>query len=454
MVKKISDGKKISKTTDDSAQLESSHHEDEIELRSEEFQEVLGSIPSWIVRWGITLLAFVVIILLIGSAVLKYPDTISAQVVLTGSIPPATVNARSSGKLTQLFVHDKQSVSTGDYLAAIDNPANIKDVQILKTYINEFNINTDTITMPNKDLTVGNIQTTYSNFYITLFNYIEYKRLLYYPQKIRMTEERILQYEKQYRNLQRQQRLTKEQYILTRNKYVRDSTLYSKGLISMEELERTRDSFLQSKLSGENMRSSLNDMEIQIAKLKEQLLDTGHQNIETLNGLQTQLQSLITQLKTEIQSWELSYILMSPINGKITFTKFWISNQNVETGETVFTIIPDDDVKVIGKASLPVSRSGKVKYGQKVNIRLENFPENEFGILRGTVKSVSLAPAQTNGISYYTVEISLPYKLTTTYKKELPYLPNMQGQADIITEDISLLERFILPIKKILKESL
>ncbi|GHT47636.1 hypothetical protein AGMMS49965_25760 [Bacteroidia bacterium] len=54
---------------------------------------------------------------------------------------------------------------------------------------------------------------------------------------------------------------------------------------------------------------------------------------------------------------------------------------------------------------------------------------------------------------YYTVEISLPDGLLTTYKKELPYLPNMQGQADIITEDISLLERLFLPIKKILKES-
>jgi len=43
--------------------------------------------------------------------------------------------------------------------------------------------------------------------------------------------------------------------------------------------------------------------------------------------------------------------------------------------------------------------------------------------------------------------------LTTTYKKTLPNLSNMQGQADIITDDISLLERLILPVKKILKES-
>ena len=109
---------------------------------------------------------------------------------------------------------------------------------------------------------------------------------------------------------------------------------------------------------------------------------------------------------------------------------------------------------MIGKAQLPVARSGKVKVGQKVNIRLQNFPENEYGILRGTVKNISLTPTQENGTAYYSVEITLNEGLITTYKKELPYISDMQGQADIITEDISFLERLVLPLKKILKESL
>jgi HlyD family secretion protein len=48
----------------------------------------------------------------------------------------------------------------------------------------------------------------------------------------------------------------------------------------------------------------------------------------------------------------------------------------------------------------------------------------------------------------------LPAQLQTSYQKELPYLPSMQGQADIVTDDISLLERLVLPVKKILKESM
>jgi HlyD family secretion protein len=69
------------------------------------------------------------------------------------------------------------------------------------------------------------------------------------------------------------------------------------------------------------------------------------------------------------------------------------------------------------------------------------------------VQNISLVPIQQGESAYYILEIALPGKLQTTYKKELPYLPNMQGQADIITDDISLLERFILPVKKILSES-
>ena len=221
-------------------------------------------------------------------------------------------------------------------------------------------------------------------------------------------------------------------------------------------------------------------MKIQIEQLKESLLDTGEQDIEKSNNLQTQLQSLVSQLKTEIGAWELSYVLQSPIDGKITFNGFWTANQNVNAGEEVFTVIPGqatslrggttkqsrnntqsgllrsarNDGVVIGKALLPIARSGKVKIGQKVNIRLENFPDNEFGILRGLVKNISLVPSQTGQTVNYTVEIDLPEGLTTTYKKELPYLQNMRGKAEIITEDISLLERFVLPVKKILSESL
>jgi len=445
--------------------------ENKIELRSEEFQEVLGSVPHWILRWGITVLTFVVVVLLAGSAIIKYPDVIPAQITLTGSTPPAAIVARASGKIKQLYVSDNQKVNSSDYLAVIDNPAQTEDVVNLKNYL-ECHCESDSlkqskqgldcfvpcsdgsVVFPDKNLQLGALQSLFSSFYTTLFDYSEYKRLLYYPQKKAITKERITQYEKQYENLLNQQRITEEQFIITQKQYHRDSLLNTKGIISDQELETVKNIYLQSLLSCENMRSTLNSMQIQIGQLKESLLDTEHQDTEKLNSLQTQIQSLVSQLKTGIEEWELNYVLKSPIDGKITFAKYWVENQNVSAGEEVFTIVPDSPNTIIGKAMLPIARSGKVKTGQKVNIRLQNFPENEYGILRGIVNNVSLTPIQVGETAFYAVEINLPDELITTYKKELPYLPNMQGQADIITDDMSLLERLVLPVKKVLRESL
>jgi len=436
-----------------------------VELRSEEFQEVLGSVPPWILRWGITVLSGVVVILLIGSAVIKYPDVISGQIVLTGSTPPATLVAHASGKIKELYVKDNQEVKIGEYLAVIDNSAKTGDILFLKNYLDSFNLRLSTpFNSPTGGELLppqwgglgrgfGSLQQLFTSFYTTLFEYTEYQRLLYYPQKRKMTIERISQYEKQYKTLLNQQKITEDQFFIVQKQYSRDSLLHVKGVISDQDLETTKNTLLQSLAARQNMRSNLENTQIQIGQLKESLLDTEEQGTEKLNSLQTQLQSLVSQLKTGIEDWELNYVLQAPIDGKITFTNFWVENQNVTAGAAVFTIIPSGVIPMIGKALLPVARSGKVKEGQKVNIRLQNFPENEYGILHGTVRHISLVPVQNGETAYYSVEITLTNGLITTYKKELPFLSDMQGRADIITEDLSLLERLILPIKKILKES-
>ena len=157
----------------------------DIELKSEEFQEVLGSTPSWILRRGITLISIIVLIILIGSAFFKYPDIITTTMTLTGSTPATGLVARTSGKIQELDVQDKQEVKAGSYLAVIENSANTNDIQILKQYIDQLNQKIDTIiTLPSKELKLGPLQSLYSDFYITLFNYYEFKRLQYYTQKI------------------------------------------------------------------------------------------------------------------------------------------------------------------------------------------------------------------------------------------------------------------------------
>ena len=103
-----------------------------IELRSDDFQEILESIPHWILRWGITIVFIVTLILIIGSLIFKYPDTISGSVTLTGTNPVTEIVAKSSGKIQKLYIKDNQIVRTGDFLAIIENSAKVEDILKLK----------------------------------------------------------------------------------------------------------------------------------------------------------------------------------------------------------------------------------------------------------------------------------------------------------------------------------
>lgn len=432
----------------------------DIGLRSEEFQEILGDIPSWILRWGITTIASVIGILLIGSTVFKYPDVISSSMTLTGTIPAASIVAKTSGKLRTLSVKDGQFISQGQMLAVIDNPARTEDVETLKNYLSKIFSMDNPTELPPKELTLGDMQNLYSTFCLTLTEYIQFLQLNYYPQKIAFTRERIRRNEDSYKNYLRQKALIEEQACLIYKQYVRDSSLYCQGVLSVEDLEYSLSEYLQSRLSVETSHANLINIQTTLVQLKESLLDTENQYADSRRTLETQLNNLTAQLSTSIQSWELNYVLTAPIDGHVSFANYWAENQNVSSQQEIFAIVPIEQGEIIGKAILPIARSGKVKIGQKVNIRFQNFPENEFGIVQGIVGNISQVPVETVSSltgtrePSYVVSIRFPNGLKTNYNKTLPFMPQMQAQADIITEDLSLLERLFLPLKKIWKEGM
>lgn len=423
---------------------------DDIELKSDDFQEVFRYAPPWILRCGIGLILFIIMCSIVGASIIKYPDTISSRVTLTGLIPPVRIKANITGRLTNIYVSDKELVHSGDYLAIIENTANENDINYIKSYL--MNLGDDpsiNSILPNKELKLGNLQVTYSSFYQILYDYIEFKKYNFPEKKSQIIKDRILYNKDYYSNLRKQKEAVVQQSKLIRIQFERDSLLFRKGVLSQQDFEEAHKQYLESHISMETINGALNAVLINLTEMKETLVDNESSSIEKGNYYKVQLENMKTQLLTEIQLWELSYVLISPIDGKVSFNNFWSENQNVISGEEIFHIIPLDSGEIIGKAFLPIARSGKVKVGQMVNLHLDNFPDNEFGMVRGFIKSISLTPSLVNNENYYIAEIEMPTGLKTSYNKILPYHPDMRGQADIITENVSILQRFFLPLKKL-----
>jgi hypothetical protein len=79
---------------------------------------------------------------------------------------------------------------------------------------------------------------------------------------------------------------------------------------------------------------------------------------------------------------------------------------------------------------------------------LDNYRFQEYGILEGKVQNISLVPDEKG--NYY-VDIILPKGLKTSYNKQLPFDKELKGKAEIVTEDLRLIERFFYQIRKLLK---
>lgn len=420
-----------------------------IEIRSAEVQDILGKPPRKIVRYGITVIFSVIVLVLIGSWFFKYPDIINAQITLTTENPPVSLNAMATGKISNLFYSENQQVVKNTCIAIIENTADYKDINQLQRILQD-----EPEQLPTKHLKLGELQSAYSNYLRLLQSYQTFRTIDYHKNKADATEKQKEDYKKYSKLLTEQLHLQKQELALAKQQLEREKTLFGKNVIAKADYEKAQKSYLQQQSAYESAKANLANNQMQINTLNSQLIDLNLQKHQETDRHKTALQEALNNLKSALKKWEQTYLLISPIDGKVTFTRIWSKNQYVKTGETVAVIIPNDSTHIIGKLEIPAKGIGKVKVGQTVNIKFDNFPHMEFGLLRGRVKNLSLVPLITEQGAVYTANIALPDTLVSNYGTTIRFSQQMTGTAEIITEDIRLIQRFLQPLKSIWKKNI
>jgi len=423
----------------------------EIEIRSDEVQEIMGFIPHWIVRWGITVIFIVIVVILIGSWFFKYPDIITSSVVMTTKNPPANLIARTTGKIETLLVQDKQKVRKGDCLLVIESATDYMHVLDLKTKLDalsHFMIRFENIPSIqfNKEYSLGQLQSSYASFVSAYEDYLHYKQLDLYGKKIAASKEQVNRQKANQEQLKRQLQLMEEDLKLCKQNSERTEALFKDGIISKNELENAKSMYIQKQSALEGIKSSLANSSIQINLSENATMELDLNGRSELKRMQSTLTQAYENLVSQITQWEQVYLLKAPVSGVITFTKYWSVNQNVAAGDKVVTIIPEQGGEIVGKVVLPILGSGKVKVGQRVNIKLTNYPYMDFGMLTGKITAKSLIASD----NFYTLEVQLTRGMVTSYEKTLEFSQEMQGTAEIVTEEARLIDRFFKPIKNIL----
>ncbi len=423
----------------------------EIELRSEEVQDILTRIPHWMIRWGNLVILALLLSLFLVSWVVKYPDIIKTDIIITTTLPPEKLVSNSSGRFEKILVTDRQKIEKNSPLAVIENTASYKDVFLLKTLTDSVKITTDELLFPFENLPplqLGNVETAFALFEKEYLNYKQYKELKPYFIDGKAQQYESIQLKERLQLLLEQKEIGQTELSLKKKELERFKLLHQKGVISTQEWETKNIDYLQEEKNIRNLSSQISQTRSSMNDLNKNSQNTKvNKSKDDINLFRNTIQAL-NQLKKAIEDWDQAYVLRSTISGKVAFLQVWSENQFVNVGDNVFSIIPLNDTNFVGKVKAPAQNSGKLKIGQEVQIRLANYPDREFGIIKGKVKSISLIPDKEGNLSF---DISLPNGLATSYQKQINFQQEMSGTANIVTEDLRLIERLLYQFRDVFR---
>lgn len=419
-------------------------------------EEIMGNPPSRIVRWGTLVFALILLLVIAASWYIRYPYIVYGNIIITTENPPVPLVARVSGRIDKLVSAEGAEVRKGDVLAVMESSARYSSVLRLTERMDGFDILSsesfsarDTSRLLPEQPGLGELQEHYSRFRKSWSDYYNHIAIDQYGKKAAALIGEIEGIKRYRTRLTSTEKLYEERLQLEHSKYLRDSTLYSSGVYSREQFEVSRQNRLKAAIDLEQVRLDLVNRDIDIAVRERELQDIIATGEEEKKTYLSSLEAVYLDLSARVDWWCRNYLLTSPIDGRVTMADIWGENQSVSEGDIVMTVIPEGKQKLVARVTVPAMGAGKVETGQKVNIRLAGYPYLEYGMIPGVVSGQSLT-ATGNG---FTVWVELSDSLVTFYGKQLDFTQNMPGTAEIITEDMRLIERVVYPFRYIVEKN-
>lgn len=420
---------------------------------SNEVTEILERQPNWLMKWGISSLFMLLLIALACAWIIKYPEIILAEVQITSPNPPVSAIAKVGGEISHLLVNENDTISRGSPLLYIRNPLAYENYLQLDSLLQTLS-HQDSLSLlaqlylpPLNKL--GELQASYDQLVQAQQEIESYTHIDAYSQKIQKLRNSLTDYYTLIATSKETYKLNQEDMKIVSQEHNKLKQLYQKDIIAESDLLTNKRLLLQKKTEIQNYRASIANTQIAINTTHTNILELQTTKAEYEYALHRNFQKACKQLTNNLKTWKQRYLPEAPISGQVSFFKPWTSGEFVEVGAELISIIPLQKTAIIAQGTFPLTNSGKIKIGQKVNIKLDAFPYREYGIIDGRVAHISLLPSQ----GVYAIEISLPKGLKSNYENTIAFKQEMTAIAEIITEDYSFLQRIFYQFKSIYKQT-
>jgi multidrug efflux pump subunit AcrA (membrane-fusion protein) len=407
---------------------------------TDDMQDIITTVPSWILRWGITLF-FIILVLIVGlSALIRYPDIVKAQLTIESPNSPKPVVSKISGKIVKLLVPEHDRVKAGQLLAYLESTAdhdkvlallgNLKELQ-KQVAANKTMDNVLFIQANNGQF--GELQSSYQAFFQ---EYLSYKSSVtngFNLKKEAYLRKDLIDIEQQEQQLNIQKSIEQKDLDLATDEYRMHKKLSEQKVETLAEFRQQESKYLAKKSPLIQTETALITTNNNYSAKQKEILELQNLMVEERSKFAQALNSLIS----EAEDWKSKYVLTASQAGKLAYSGIIQESQVLVPNQEVFYVDPGNDA-FFGEMPISQNSIGKVKAGQKVLIKLKSYPYEEYGMLTGRIKYIADLPYKD---SVFVSKVDFEIKSRSDMKKPVHLKQGMIADADIITQDATLLQR-------------
>ncbi|NGP90264.1 HlyD family efflux transporter periplasmic adaptor subunit [Fodinibius halophilus] len=431
-------------------QPEQNNTTNELEVRSNAVQEIIGRPPHWLVRGGIAAFLGVFAMIFLVAAVIKYPEVIEAPLKVTAINAPKPMESKVNGKLVNLLSENGANVEEGVIIAWMESTADHREILDLSARIDKMyrwfdEEEYDKIQVLEMDQfsNLGELQSQYQSFYQVYNEFVTFLPGGLYRQKRAMLKQEIAYNNQLLESLKKQKEVKKVDRELAEKKYNIQKKLREKELSAPLELATAKSKMAGSQLPLLQTETSIINNRASLIGKKKQLIELNKQ----LDRQKADFRQALNTLQSAIKEWKHKYLLRAPVSGKLVYAGVFQEDQTIKSGERIAYVQPEN-TQFFGELAVSQRSYGRIQEGQEVLVRFSGFPSREFGSVTAKVDYLSEFPVRD---SLFVAKVTFPNGFTTNYDRQLNPTDGMQGRAEIITQDMRFIERIYNNLTKELR---
>ena len=178
------------------------------------------------------------------------------------------------------------------------------------------------------------------------------------------------------------------------------------------------------------------------------------QRIQQLQVETTQLKAQLAETKNLLQAARTKLVqnfLYAPIDGYVSSLNIQNAGVVVQPGQTVAEMAPHNAPLVLS-ASLPNQEAGFVKPGMPVQVKLDAYPYQDYGVVPGKVTSISPDAKLDERLgAVYQLEVALERNYIAANQQKIKFKAGQTATAEVIIRRRRIIDILLDPIKQIQK---